>query len=318
MKVSCIVVNFRTAEHTVAAVDSVIRDTHGTQTRVTIVDNDSRDGSLEAFERAAAAGDWNGRVHVIASTRNGGFGYGNNLAIRHALAGPEAPDFFFLLNPDAVVEAGATRALLDAFGKNPLLGIAGSKIRGFDDQAHVSGFRFPTILGELEAGLRLGIVTRLLRKWAVAAVPPDITGPVDWVSGAAIMVRRHVFESVGLFDESFFLFYEETDLCHRARRAGWDTWYVHESRVRHAGAVATGLREKGRRVPPYWYASRRHYYLKHHGRTYLWCANSSFAFGYSLWRVRRRLQKKPDADPPHLLADFLRYNLLPARRAGAR
>ena len=318
MKVLCIVVNFRTAQHTVLAVDSLLRDLDGIDARVAIVDNASRDGSLEAFERAAAERGWRDRVQVIASDRNGGFGYGNNLAIRSALRSASAPHFFFLLNPDAAVEPGAVRALLDAFADNPRLGIAGSSIRGFDDESHVSGFRFPTILGELEAGLRLGIATRLLRKWAVAAAPPERTARVDWVSGAAIMVRRDVFESVGLFDESFFLFYEETDLCHRARRAGWQTWYVHESRVRHAGGIATGLREKGRRVPSYWYASRRTYYLKHHGQAYLWCANSSFAAGYFLWRIRRRVQNKPDADPPHLLADFLRHNLLPARRAGAR
>jgi len=318
MRVLSIVVNFRTAQHAVAAVRSLLHDLEGTDGRVMIVDNDSQDGSVEVFERAAVEQTWRDRVQVVASDRNDGFGYGNNLAIRRALGGADAPDFFFLLNPDAVVEPGATRALLAAFAENSRLGIAGSSIRGFDDKSHVSGFRFPTILGELESGLRLGMATRLLRKWAVAAAPPERTARVDWVSGAAIMVRREVFESVGLFDESFFLFYEETDLCRRARRAGWDTWYVHESRVRHAGGIATGLKEKGRRVPPYWYASRRNYYLKHHGPAYLWCANSSFAVGYSLWRVRRRLQRKPDADPPHLLADFLRYNLLPARAARAR
>jgi GT2 family glycosyltransferase len=133
-----------------------------------------------------------------------------------------------------------------------------------------------------------------------------------------MMLRRDVLDSVGLFDEAFFLFYEEMDLCLRAHRAGWTTWYVHESHVRHAGAVSTGLRENGRRVPPYWYASRIHYFLKNHGRRHLWGANALFALGYAAWRVRRRLQRKPDVDPPHLLVDFLRYNLLPTRRSGTR
>ena len=311
MKVACIVVNFRTAQLAVAAVQSLLRDLDGMDATVTIVDNDSGDGSFELFESAALELHWRDRVQVVASDKNGGFGYGNNLAIRRALGASDAPDVFFLLNPDAVVEPGATRALLEMFATHPRIGIAGSSIRGFDDERHVSGFRFPTILGELESGVRLGIVTRLLRRWAVAAAPRETTGPVDWVSGAAIMVRREVFESLGLFDESFFLFYEETDLCQRARGAGWQTWYVHESRVRHVGGAATGVREKGRRVAPCWYASRRYYFLKHHGPAYLWCANSSFALGYLLWRIRRRLQRKPDADPPHLLADFVRYNLCP-------
>ena len=318
MRLLCIIVNFRTADHTIAAVESLLRDTQGMDAHVTVVDNDSGDGSIEVLERAAAERGWDRRVDLIASDHNGGFGAGNNIAIRRALSAPAPPDFFFLVNPDALAEPGAARALLAVFRDNPRVGIAGGCIRGFDGSRHVSAFRFPTPVGELEAGLRLGIATRVLRRWAVAAELPQRSGPADWVSGAAMMLRRDVLDSVGLFDESFFLFYEETDLCLRAHRAGWATWYAHESHIRHAGAAATGLRENGRRVPPYWYASRIHYFRKNHGKGHLWGANALFALGYAVWRVRRRLQRKPDVDPPHLLMDFLRYNLLPARRSGTR
>jgi GT2 family glycosyltransferase len=140
------------------------------------------------------------------------------------------------------------------------------------------------------------------------------------------MVRREVFERVGLFDEDFFLYFEEIDLCLRARQHGVATWYVHESRVRHEGGVATGVNDGTRRpVPRYWFASRRRFYAKHHGPVTLLAANLLFAIGYSSFRLRRRIQRKPDQDPPRLLGDFVRHNLVPEelwrpspKRAGSR
>jgi GT2 family glycosyltransferase len=133
------------------------------------------------------------------------------------------------------------------------------------------------------------------------------------------MVRRSVFEQIGLLDEGFFLYFEEVDFCRRATRAGWESWYVPASRVVHLVSQTTQVDGKfrGRKpVPEYWFASRRRYLSKHHRGLDMLCADLGWAIGFTLWRLRRRLQGKPDTDPPGLLRDFVRYNFIrPSRDA---
>src|SRR5277367_5597369 len=101
----------------------------------------------------------------------------------------------------------------------------------------------------------------------VAPEPRAAAHRTDWVNGASMMVRREVFDSIGLMDEKFFLYYEETDFCLRALEAGWPTWTVPSSRVVHLegqSTGATGAIAKRKRVPKYWFDSRRRYFRKHH------------------------------------------------------
>ena len=111
---------------------------------------------------------------------------------------------------------------------------------------------------------RIGLVSRLLRRSIVAPPPARVACRVDWLAGASMMIRRPVLDEAGLFDEAFFLYFEETDLCRRALAAGWSTWYVPESRVAHIGSASTGMKRREPR-PAYWFASRRHYLRKHDG-----------------------------------------------------
>ena len=89
--------------------------------------------------------------------------------------------------------------------------------------------------------------------------------PIDWVSGASTMMRRTAIDSIGGFDENYFLYFEETDFCLRAKRAGFTTWYVPQSRVVHIAGQSTKLMEREtlpRRLPAYWFESRRRYQAK--------------------------------------------------------
>ncbi len=129
------------------------------------------------------------------------------------------------------------------------------------------------------------------------------------------MVRRAVFDSVGLLDEEYFLYYEEVDFCLRARAAGWCCWYVPDSRVVHLvgqSSGVTGDRREQRRVPRYWFESRSRYFRKHHGRMYALAADLAWLTAFSLWRMRRSIQRQPDPDPPGLLGDFVRFRFLPS------
>ena len=126
----------------------------------------------------------------------------------------------------------------------------------------------------------------------------------------------------GLFDETFFLYFEETDLCLRAARAGHATHYVRESRVAHIGSVSTGMKTWAR-VPGFWLDSRWHYFTKNHGRAHALGATALHALGGALWRIRRVVQRKPPADPPHFLRDLMFHDLrallrpLPGKRLAA-
>jgi GT2 family glycosyltransferase len=313
MKLLVVIVNYKTALLALRAAEAALADVRALGGAIAIVDNDSGDGSLATLRDGIASGRFGSTVEVIAAEKNGGFGYGNNVAIRRALASSDPPQYVYLLNPDAMPDPGAIRTLVEFLDAHPEVGIAGSHIHNPDGSTHVSAFRFPSPIGELEGTLRLGLATKLFDRWSVWNLPCDETARVDWVSGASTMIRRDVLDQVGLFDENFFLYFEETDLCRRAAEAGWQTWFVHEASVEHEVGVATGIKDTKRRTPPYWFASRRYYFLKQGGRGELWLANLLWMAGFSLWRLRRRLQAKPDPDPPQMLADFVRHTVLPRK-----
>ncbi|MDR7423230.1 MAG: glycosyltransferase family 2 protein [Armatimonadota bacterium] len=308
-----VIVNYRTAELAAEAARALLAEIGDwPHARVVIVDNCSKDGSMEILGSAILQAPLKGKVRLVESARNGGYGYGNNLALRANLdgsdGGPRA-DYYYLLNPDAFPRPGAVRTLVEFLAATPHAGIAGSYIEGPDGTPHHTAFRFPSLGSELEAGLALGLASRLLADWVVPLPIPERRCQVDWLAGASMLIRRQVLETVGLFDEEFFLYYEEVDLCRRALQAGFPTYYLRDSVVTHIGSVSTGMKETGRRMPRFWFDSRRHYLRKHHGVGYQRACDLAYAAGRGLWEVRRRLQRKPDSGPPRLWWDFVRHSL---------
>jgi GT2 family glycosyltransferase len=317
MKLLTVIVNYKTAELTLQAAEALLREMEGIpDSFLTIVDNHSQDGSYQRLRTAVAqrTGLWRDRVEVVESGHNGGFGFGNNFAIRRNLASADRADHFYLLNPDAVPHQDAVKRLVDFLTNHSYVGIVGSFIEGPDKVPHETAFRFPSLFSELDAGLGLGVVTRLLKDWIVPLPIPERTQQVDWVAAASMMIRREVFDKVGLFDEEFFLYFEETDLCRRAVLAGFPTYYIRDSVVTHIGSVSTGMKETARRMPSFWFDSRSRYFRKHHGGWYLRSANLAWAGGHLLWQARNVIQRKEDPHPDRLLVDFIRHNFLPGGR----
>lgn len=311
MRAQGVIVNYRTAELALQAARALlpqILEIPGSG--ITIVENDSRDGSFEVITRALANEGLAEHIQVIASEYNGGFGYGVNVGVRAGLERAAPPDVFYVLNPDAIPLPGTVRAILAFMQEHPHAGIVGTHVLNMDDKTGVAALRFPTLASEVASGVHLGLLSQLLHRFIVARPHPGQDCRVDWVSGASMAVRRDVFTRVGLFDEDFFLYFEETDFCKRAARAGFECWYIQEGAVRHIGGAATGV-QPGRRVPPFWFVSRRRYFRKHHGRGYLFLCNVAWVAGHATFAVRRRIQGKPDSVPPHFFRDFLRYNFLP-------
>ena len=314
MKLLVIIINYRTASMTLDAVRAARAAlSHRDDYRIDLVDNDSQDGSFDRLTDAVADSGWTD-VRVLASPTNGGFGAGNNFAMQPALASDSPPEYFLLLNSDAFPDEGAIEALIDYMDAHPDVGIGGSAIYGTEGRPHITAFRFPTLQSEILGSVRLGALSRWLSDREVPIQPaPRESGPVDWLAGASMIIRRDVIEELGGFDEQFFLYFEETDLCLRARNAGWPTHYVRQSRVAHVGHGSTGLKDKSRPLPTYWFDSRRHYFVKNHGRGYTWTANIAHAAGLASFRLRASLQRKSRTDPTRFLRDFVRYNFIERR-----
>jgi GT2 family glycosyltransferase len=310
MKLHCTILNYKTPDLAIRSLHTLLKELDGVESyHVDVVDNDSQDGSFDQIEQAVKECGQTDRVTAIASPKNGGFAYGNNIAIRRNLESDDPAEYFYILNSDAFPDEGAVKCLLDFLENHRHVGIAGSYIHGVDGNPHITAFRFPNLLSELEAGIGLGAVTNLVSDWLVSMPLPDRTCQVDWLAGASMMIRRVVFDKVGLLDENFFLYFEETDLCRRALLAGYPTFYVRDSSVTHIGSVSTGMQDKSNRLPSYWFDSRRYYFEKNHGKSYLWAANALWSSTYPLYRIKRLLQRKETRTPPRWWRDFVRHTL---------
>ncbi len=309
-----VTVNYRTADLVIESLRALETELqHLPGVRIAIVDNDSGDDSVEKIQTAIATAGWEKWATLMPSTVNGGFAYGNNYAIRPSLESPDSPDYFLLLNPDAQIQPGALKFLIAFMDDHPAAGICGSSLEEANGKPWPYAFRFPSLFGELEGGLRLGIVSKLLSRWRVVQVmDQDQAQQIDWLPGASMMIRRQVLEAIGLMDEGYFLYYEETDFCLQAKHAGWSCWYVPQSRVMHILGQSTGVTAKHqapKRLPQYWFDSRRRFFLKNYGLLYTAIADANWILGFSLWRIRRAIQQKPDFDPPQMLGDFIRNSV---------
>jgi GT2 family glycosyltransferase len=305
-----VIVNYRTPRLVVDCLRSLAPEiTAELSLRVLITDNLSGDDSIPIIDEAIRANGWTW-AELRPLPRNGGFAYGNNAVIRELLSTAKPPRYVWLLNPDTIARPRAATVLIDFLEAHPGVGIAGGRLEDPDGKPQTAAFRFPSLLGEFEDTVRIGLVSRALARFRVPPPPREVSHRADWVSGASMMVRREVFETVGLMDEGYFLYFEETDFCLRSRRAGWPIWHVPASRVIHLEGQSTGVTGANlaqKRRPKYWFDSRARYYRKNHGATYALLADLTYIAGFGTWRLHRRLRRKPDPDPPGLLADFVRH-----------
>lgn len=308
--VAIAIVTYRSADLTIDCLSSIEaeRATPGIHIRAIVVDNASGDAELVA--RAIDEHGWWPWVTLVTAPKNGGFAYGNNLAIQYAMSdGP--PRYVHLLNPDTVVRKGAIGELVRFLDAHPDAGIAGSSFENPDGSAWPIAFRFPSLLSEFEWRLQFGWATRILRRWVVPQTMTPETQPIDWIPGASMMIRPLVFDRIGGFDETYFLYFEETDFCLRAKRAGISTWYVPASRVMHIGGQSTNVSNRKpapERLPAYVFESRRRYFVANHGVAYAMIADVAALLAHGLGSLKRMAQGRRDI--PYFLSDLLRHSML--------
>ena len=334
MKTLVVIVNYKTPALVADCLRSLapqVRD----DMHVVVTDNASPDDSVAQIARTIADEGYGAWCTFLPLGRNGGFAYGNNEAIARYLDVPrcstaagasEEPaaalqrgtargndtfEYVWLLNPDTVVLDDALVELERFLDTHPTAGIAGGRAENRDGTVRRSSFRFHSPLGELESAVNFGPVSRALKSHVVAPPIPQTPEKVGWVSGASMMVRREVFEKIGLLDAGYFMYFEETDFCLRAERAGFECWYVPASRIIHLVGQAsgvTGAQRVAKRRPKYWFDSRKRYFKNNFGGATLHAANLFWLAGYPIGRVWQLARLKPREDPPRLWWDFLRYN----------
>ena len=283
MRVGVVIVNYRTPEMVVACVEKLdMERSRLPSIDVVVVDNASGDNSVELLSERLGDARFAEWVEFLPLPLNGGFGWGNNEAILSLLKRKEQPEAILLLNPDTMIELGAVAALVRDLEGRPDAAAIGSQLVNQDGTLAGSAFRFPSISREFLRGLAIAKIGSLLGI-APVLVPLGEVGPVDWVTGASVLLRTQALHDSGLFDSGFFLYFEEVELMHRFAVHGWKCYHCPESRVVHVAGASTGVIDgqlAGKRAPPdYLFHSRHRYFALTGGRLSAWLADVAWLAG---------------------------------------
>ncbi len=247
---SIIIVNWNTKEFLLSCVRSVFENEQRISWEVIVVDNGSQDGSGSEVKKAFPL------VHLIQNEKNVGFAGAVNQGLQKA-----SGRYVLLLNPDTQVKNGAIERLMSFMDAHPKAGISGAQLLNSNGSKQNSIANYPSLSTEL-------LNKRLLR-WLFPKKFPgkekDYPEPieVDSVIGACMMVRRDALDQVGLLDEDYFLFLEETDWCYRMKKAGWKIYHVPQTEVFHFQGKSAETDKKRARVE--YFRSRYHFFKKNRG-----------------------------------------------------
>jgi GT2 family glycosyltransferase len=250
---SVVIVNWNTKDLLLKCLASIFTTIHDLSYEVWLVDNASSDGSVDA------ASDRFPQVRVIQNSRNLGFAAANNLAFRQ-MEGRYA----MLLNTDAALTQGAALELFRFMENTQNAAMVCGQLLNLDGTRQNSIANFPT----LASLLANETVLRILFPKAYPSKRRRYESPIEIESciGACMMVRKSVMDAVGLLDERFFFFFEETDWAYRMRKAGWKIYFVPSARIFHAQGRSVGRDVRGRLL---FYRSRYQYFRKWFPRGYL-------------------------------------------------
>lgn len=228
---AAIVVNYEAGPLLADCVQSLLTDTSaGAAPVVVVVDNGSYDGSVAALRDAAPS------VRVLASGVNLGYA----AAANRGIAATETT-FVAVCNPDARIEPGTARAMIERLDAEPDLGAVGPAILEPDGSRYPSARQVPSTVDAVGHGLLAKVWPQnpFTRRYRQLDADPDQPREVDWVSGAAVWLRRTALDTVDGWDERYFMYVEDVDLCWRLRRAGWRIGYEPGGTVVHVQGAST-------------------------------------------------------------------------------
>lgn len=257
---SICIVNWNTRDDLEQALLSLHQPDPGIDLEVVVVDNASHDGSADMVRQRFP------RAALIASSTNLGFARGYNLAVsrtrgRHLL----------ILNPDTVVHPGALEAITAFLDSRPEAAAVGPRLLNRDGSIQPSCRRFPNTWAAIFRNTLLGRVfsgNRFVRAYLMADFDHLSIREVDWISGAAMAIRREAWEQVGGFDEGFFMYAEDMDWCLRAHQAGWRIYYLPGAVITHRIGASSDQRPLA--MVAQFHRSMARFYRKHYARRWPW------------------------------------------------
>lgn len=236
---SIVIISFNTEKLTREAILSVVKNTKGITYEIIVIDNNSRDGSVEMLKKLP--------VRLIANKDNRGFGQANNQGMKIAKG-----RYILLLNSDTLVKTDVLSEMIAWMDDNPNCGISTCALKFPDGSLQGTGGYFPTLTRVAAWMLFLDdipVIGRLVKPFhPLHGLSPfdknadffKTKKEMDWVTGAFLMMRRKVFDKVGGFDKRYFMYVEEVDLCFRVKASGWQVWYLPEwSIIHHGGKSST-------------------------------------------------------------------------------
>ena len=257
LDLSVVILNWNARDYLVAALESIVRPHWRHHIEVIVVDNASHlDDSVATVRRDFP------QVRLIESPRNVGFSAGNNRGL-----GAARGRYVLFLNPDTVVHDGALDTLIAWMDAHPEAGACGPKLLNSDGSLQPSCRAFPSFGAGLFRNTLLG---RLFpdnpwsRGYLMQDFQHDRAQPVDWLSGSALLVRRAALEASGGWDESYFMYCEDVDLCYRLQIAGWPRFYVPQATITHHIGKSSDWAQ-GAMIRRH-HASMLRFYFKHYAR----------------------------------------------------
>ena len=263
----------------------------GLDWHVTVVDNASSDGTAEMVQRDFPA------ARLMRNDSRLGFSVNHNKVIGPVVAEGSAR-YVVVLNEDTELEPGSVAALVAYADAHPRTGVVGPAIFGTEGERQPSYFRFPGVLGQIGWALRPG---RAL---------PQHRGE-GWLNGSCLLVRVSALEEIGLLDDRFFIFFEDTDLGYRMRAAGWSSDVVEEARILHHGHMTVSQPALGSAMERQMLRSRYLYFEKHHGRARAWLVATGVRAAFWLRAGKAWVEREQTVDgrPSHaLLRDAAQYS----------
>ena len=231
MDLSIIIVNWNSKDYLRECINSILSTTQEINYEIVVIDNASFDGCDEMLQQ------YYPKVQFIQSERNLGFSKANNAAVKISCGRS-----LLFLNPDTKLEGSAVNTLYYQLNSLPNAGVVGAKLLNSDRSIQTSCIRtFPTIINQFLDSELLHSLWPQSALWGNAPLFITNTGPmeVDSISGACMMVKREVFDEVGLFSEDYFMFAEDTDLCYKIKQAGYKNYYIPSATVYHFGGGST-------------------------------------------------------------------------------
>lgn len=280
--VSVIFVNYKTKDLTINAIKSVFEKTQGIDFEIFVVDNNSQDGSIEAIEKEFP------NINIIKSPVNAGFGAANNIAIKQAKG-----KYILCLNTDTLLINNAIKIMYDFMEKveNQKVAVCGSVLFNKDLTLGICGGNFPNITEIFwKFGLRNILKKQYLKyKLTLTANEIDKQSNIDYVTGADILFRKSVLDEVGLFDEKFFMYFEETDLCKRIRDKGYDIKLVKDAKIIHLEGQSNKNTLQKKEI------SKRSefYYFRKHRPNQIWLVKTLYVILYCIdWIILKNSDSK--------------------------